>query len=819
LRYSNRFLPGRRALAVAATGAMALSLVPGSALAGVEEVCADQTEDQFDDDDGTFWEDEINCIAGYDIVGGFPDGEYKPARDVTRAEMTRFMVNTYETATGETVTPSEDYFSDDDGHVLEEAINQAAEVGIVVGEASGDFNPGGLVSRAAMSAFVSNMVEAVQGSELDGGDTDAFTDDDASGFEETINKLAANDIVQGVSDTEYDPTPNVYRGEMAGFTLNAAGYLDDNGFWNPPAGANQTFTVTPGDDATITTGDVRQYEVTGIDSETVDIALFECDEVTVEDGVATFNDDENDGVGNNRADQGNVNATVEIVNGVSVNGDADEIAVTNGTVSFTVESNGAECFVPVVFNDADDDDFLDLNADDEPTEAFGVGGATTVLPEELGAFEDATGDVIDADTDADFYTLDENENESAADVLVEYATGDTFQYDNGLETNAISMAQFESFLTAGDNVTVENYNPGASTHTINTDEPNAPEGVAAEVGDFDDDTETAGADDIRITWDDATGGLVTGYNVDVYEVDTTDEDAEVCTDHTLLTAGADYTVFDEDADDNEIVAEDLGDGVYCVVVNAETATDASSANDGPQVEVAAATDEDGPIIESLDLVIDTDGDADAPAPDGIMNDGDRYRVQFDEAVVLDGAMFEFSDGEGDVGEVACDTNATCAVSSDGATLLVTLTDDPLLTDFSGDAAVNYPATLTDVAGIEDAAGNAIDIEDAHEDVILGDADVALANVSDPVNDGENITGDLTGNTAVIDTVAVSGACITDNANLDVTGDTFAIPSLNTADDGSADGDCELTFVTSFTDGSPDDTDTVTVTIVDDEFVV
>ena len=250
MRYANRYLPGRRALAVAATGAMALSFVPGMASADVAEVCEGQTEDEFPDAEG-FWENEINCIANYDIVTGYEDGEYKPDRTVTRGQMAVYMTNVYEVATGEQIEASQDYFTDDENSVFEEAINEAAEVEIVQGVGGDEFNPNGIVTRAEMAGFVANTIEAVTGEDLNGEDEDHFTDDEQSGFEARINALATNGVVNGVTAEQYNPAEDVERGPMAGFTLNALGYLEDIGEFAPTQPTtNQTFTVTGAEAAT-----------------------------------------------------------------------------------------------------------------------------------------------------------------------------------------------------------------------------------------------------------------------------------------------------------------------------------------------------------------------------------------------------------------------------------------------------------------------------------------------------------------------------------------------------------------------------------------
>ena len=139
--------------------------------------------ESFDDVSGSVHADNINALAALEIVQGTSANTYSPSRAVTRAQMATFIYRTYEHITGEKLESDEDYFSDAEGSVHEDAINAIAEVGITGGDADGNFRPRADVTRGQMAAFLSRLLDllvdtgfatpppppaAVLGHELDG---------------------------------------------------------------------------------------------------------------------------------------------------------------------------------------------------------------------------------------------------------------------------------------------------------------------------------------------------------------------------------------------------------------------------------------------------------------------------------------------------------------------------------------------------------------------------------------------------------------------------------------------------------------------------
>ena len=120
-------------------------------------------------------------------------------------------------------------FVDDDGNLHEGNIEAIAADGVTSGcnpPTNDRYCPATTVTREQMAAF---LVRAV---DLPATGTDFYHDDDASVFENDINRLAAAGITKGCNPPANDhfcPDSRVTRGQMAAFLVRAFAYTDDGG--------------------------------------------------------------------------------------------------------------------------------------------------------------------------------------------------------------------------------------------------------------------------------------------------------------------------------------------------------------------------------------------------------------------------------------------------------------------------------------------------------------------------------------------------------------------------------------------------------------
>ena len=110
-----------------------------------------------------------------------------------------------------------DFFVDDDESGHEADINRLAASGITGGCAEGRFCPRTTVTREQMASFL------VRGLGLPATATDFFADDDGSAHEADINRLAASGITGGCADGKFCPRSVVTREQMAAFLHRALG--------------------------------------------------------------------------------------------------------------------------------------------------------------------------------------------------------------------------------------------------------------------------------------------------------------------------------------------------------------------------------------------------------------------------------------------------------------------------------------------------------------------------------------------------------------------------------------------------------------------
>ncbi len=181
----------------------------------------------FRDDDGNIHETNIEHIAATGVTKGcnppFND-DYCPDADVTRGEMSAFLVR----ALGLTDEGGRDWFTDDADSVFEADINKLAAAGITSGcnpPDNDEFCPDDRVTRGQMAAFL------VRGLGLSAGaGSDLFVDDDASIFEDHIDRLATAGITRGCNppaNDQFCPYSNVDRDEMASFIARALPLLSN----------------------------------------------------------------------------------------------------------------------------------------------------------------------------------------------------------------------------------------------------------------------------------------------------------------------------------------------------------------------------------------------------------------------------------------------------------------------------------------------------------------------------------------------------------------------------------------------------------------
>jgi len=178
----------------------------------------------FTDIAGHWGESSIIEASCQDIVQGYPDGSFQPARLVTRAEFTAMLAGLFQWDDAETAIS----FSDlaDEEHWAKQAIAQAAALGIVSGYPDGSFRPEATITRAEMAVMIAKALGLP--TDIDLGTMFADDADIPVWAKSAVASLHQLGIVIGRGDNRFVPYGAATRAEAAIMLLRTAGLKKPN---------------------------------------------------------------------------------------------------------------------------------------------------------------------------------------------------------------------------------------------------------------------------------------------------------------------------------------------------------------------------------------------------------------------------------------------------------------------------------------------------------------------------------------------------------------------------------------------------------------
>lgn len=172
----------------------------------------------FLDDDLTVFENDIEWLAGQGITRGCNPGEantkFCPERKVTRGEMAAFLHRAFPDI-AQVGAPQT--FSDTATSEFASDIAWLSATGITKGCGPTSFCPQAPVTREQMAAFLVRALDLPHASS-----PDQFDDDNASIFQDDIDRLAAAGITHGCGASLFCPGDPVTRQQMAAFIHRSA---------------------------------------------------------------------------------------------------------------------------------------------------------------------------------------------------------------------------------------------------------------------------------------------------------------------------------------------------------------------------------------------------------------------------------------------------------------------------------------------------------------------------------------------------------------------------------------------------------------------
>jgi hypothetical protein len=688
---------------------------------------------------------DIECLAASGITSGTAPNTYSPQGTVFRDSMATFVAKLVDTANAlERValeslpTQPGDAFGDDEQTVHEANINRLAAAGIVRGKGPGTYGPNGPgneVTRGQMATFLVAAIDFMRPSNLAAA-PDAFTDDNGSTHEANINRLAAIDVVDGVGGTNYNPDGTVSRAQMASFLIRTLAFLHAQN--EIRALGPQVFAVTPSDPQTNPTDAAAGGEVTvtatQITVADVDIALFPCENVTIGQTTSFADGNPDDNVADPGGDL--VQADIVSVNGTAQAADTESVnaaPVTNGTITFLVDSPSPDCVVAVVWDDADDDNGLDVSATGIPTERFGRSNTITFVPPPAasGAMdEDVLSHTRNGASGGSFGGCEiggtgggaapeqgPNAPSTTDCFTFTYDNSDAFRLDPDQQgpspQTLLSFEEFQARLSPGDDVggTYDANPAGQSTFVLTDESPATPGGVTATAVD---------GDTITVTFNEVSPS-------DSYRVFR--QQGATCPAFSTTGEGAYAQVgtvpggaADADAGTtNTFTDEGLTPGTrYCYAVVA-----VDDGDESPPSTIVSATTPSGPPI-ALDTELTADG-----ATVGTLDTGDVIQICFDQDIAdpgdgsvisPDNETIRVRGANGVEVDLVNGTNATysrgpATVGVTGGTATACAANRVLQVQLTANTTVTVPATITAAARIQDL--------DGQEFAPAGDPDVVI----------------------------------------------------------------------------------------------
>ena len=174
--------------------------------------------DRFRDDDDNQHEPDIEWMFQQELIYGCAPELYCPKERLSRAATAALL--------DRIIRPdatSIDFFTDDSGHWAEGALNRLAAANVLRGCGEALACPNDSVTRGQFAALLARSLA------LPRTDTDYFSDDASSIFENDINAIAELGITRGCHDTtdRFCPSEAVFRDQAATLLARAVRWMED----------------------------------------------------------------------------------------------------------------------------------------------------------------------------------------------------------------------------------------------------------------------------------------------------------------------------------------------------------------------------------------------------------------------------------------------------------------------------------------------------------------------------------------------------------------------------------------------------------------
>lgn len=172
----------------------------------------EQTGTYFTDITNEHWAyDAIKALSAKDIVAGYPDGSFAPSEAVTREQLVKMIILSFEMEEGEAQAEFSDIASD---RWSAQYINTAFDKGIVSGMPDGSFMPTVAVTRQDAAVMLARACKAA-GREFTDRKQLSDSAEISSYATESVEELVAAGIISGFEDGSFRPMEKLTRAQAA----------------------------------------------------------------------------------------------------------------------------------------------------------------------------------------------------------------------------------------------------------------------------------------------------------------------------------------------------------------------------------------------------------------------------------------------------------------------------------------------------------------------------------------------------------------------------------------------------------------------------
>lgn len=170
-----------------------------------------------------FFHDAVVDLTNKGTVSGYPDGTFKPAKQVTRAEAAAMLVKDLSLDTGQSENNPTHFKDISQSDWFYDAVTALSQKGIIGGYEDGSFKPNQTVTRAELTKL---LVAAYNLSSNQDHKEVPFKDVPTnSWYLEPLQTLNDHALVSGKTSTQFGPNDPVNRGEIAVFIARINEFL------------------------------------------------------------------------------------------------------------------------------------------------------------------------------------------------------------------------------------------------------------------------------------------------------------------------------------------------------------------------------------------------------------------------------------------------------------------------------------------------------------------------------------------------------------------------------------------------------------------